>query len=240
MLTASPRLPLTQPAGQPVVAGARRNLRIDPQGGSFENANTAGYFRSYTAHAPRPAVRANPAHGSFRIRDIRGASPVEDQLYYNSAEAQFKPYISGSFPLTTRVAESVPSIVHFGLTTSLPNLGVWLQELLQELAECPSYAHEEEMDGPSDVALVKAKELLEKVANYVVDRPEIYPMQQRSIAIDFRDPGNKSGVLFLIEQDGSGVLFHRTGNSKGRLRVDDAADLLKEGGIRELKRVGIQ
>ena len=229
MLTASPRLPLTQPAGQPVAAGARRNLRIDPQGGSFENANTAGYFRSYTPHAPRPAVRANLAHRSFRIRDIRGASSVEDQLYRNSAEAQFEPYISGSFPLATRVSES-----------AVPNFGVWLQELLQELAECPSYAHEEEMDGPSDVALVKAKELLEKVANYVIDRPEIYPMQQRSIAIDFRDPGNKSGVLFLIEQDGSGVLFHRTGNSKGRLRVDDAADLLKEGGIRELKRVGIQ
>ncbi len=240
MLIASPRLPLTQPAGQPVVAEARRNLRIDPQRGSFENANTAGYLTSYKAHAPRPAARANPAHGSLRIGDVRGASLVEDQLYHNSAEAQFEPYISGSFPLATRVSEATPSIVHFGLATSLPIFGDWLQESLQDLTECPSYALEEEMDEPSDVALAKAKELLEKVANYVIDRPEIYPMRQSSIAIDFRDPDNKSGVLFLIEQDGTGALFHRTGNSKGRLRVDDAADLLKEGGIRELKRVGIQ
>ncbi len=240
MLTASPRLPLSQPAGQPVVAEAPRNLRIHPQGGSFENANTAVYFRSYKVHASRPAVRANPPHDSFRIRNFRGASPVENQPYRNSPEAQFEPYISGSFPLATRVSESTPSIDPFGLTTSQPIFGVWLQASLQELAECPSYAHEEEIDEPSDVALAKAKELLEKVANYVIDRPEIYPMQQSSIAIDFRDPDNKGGVLFLVEQDGSGVLFHRTSNSRGRLRVDDATDLVKEGGIRELKRVGIQ
>ena len=240
MLTASPRLPLTQPAGQPLVADARRNLRIDPQDGSFENANTAGYFSSYTAHAPRLAVRANQAHGSFRIRDIRGASTIDDQLYHKSAEAHFEPYISGSFPLAASVSASTPPIVHFGLTTSLPNFGVWLLESLQELAECPSYAHEEEMAEPSDLALAKAKELLEEVANYVIDRPDIYPMQQSSIAIDFRDPDSKSGVLFLIEQDGSGALFHRTSTSKGRLRVGDAADLLKEGGTRELRRVGIR
>ena len=240
MLTASPRLPLTQSAGQPVVADARRNLWIDPQGCSFENANTAGYFRTYTANAPLPAGRARQAHDSFRIRDNRGASTVDDQLYYESAEAQFEPYLSGSFPLAAHVSAPTPSIVHFGLTTTLPNFGVWLLESLQELAECLSYAHEEEMAEPSDLALAKAKELLEEVANYVIDRPDIYPMQQSSIAIDFRDPDSKSGVLFLIEQDGSGALFHRTGNSKGRLRVDDAADLLKEGGIRELKRVGIR
>lgn len=240
MLTASPRLSLTQPADQPVVAGARRSLRLDPQGGSFENANTAGYFRSYSVHTPQPPIAANQAHGSFRIRDIRQVSPAGGQLYHNSPEAQFEVYVSGSFPLATRVSPSTLAIDYFGLSTSLRNFGVWLQESLQELAECPSCALEEEMDEPSDLALIKAKELLEKVANYVIDRPEIYPMQQSSIAIDFRDPGSKSGVLFLIEQDGSGALFHRTDNSKGRLRVDDAADLLKEGGIRELRRVGIR
>ena len=240
MLTASPRLSLTQPADQPVVAGARRNLRIDPQGGSFENANTAGYFRSYSAHTPQPPIRASQARSSLRIRDTRGAWPVEDQLYHNYPEAQFKQYISGSFPLAAHVSASAFSIDHFGLASSLRNFGVWLQESLQELAECPACAQEEEMDEPSDLALAKAKELLGKVAHYVVDRPEVYPMQQGSIAIDFRDPGSTSGVLFLIEQDGSGALFCRTGNSKGRLRVDDAADLLKEGGIRELRRVGIR
>lgn len=239
MLTASPRLPLTQPADQSVVAGARRNWRIDPQGGSFENANTVSNFGSYSTHTPQPPVRANQAHGGFQIRDIRGASTAEDHLYHNIAEAQFEAYIS-SFPRAARASASPQHTVHFESTTSLRNFGAWLQESLQELAACSSHAQEEEIDEPSELALAKAKELLEKVANYVVDRPEIYPMQESSIAIDFRDPGSKSGVLFLIEHDGSGVLFHRTSNSKGRLRVDDAADLLKEGGISELKRVGIR
>ncbi len=59
-----------------------------------------------------------------------------------------------------------------------------------------------------------------------------------SIAIDFRIPERLSGVLFVFEQHGSGVLFHRTENSKGRLCVDDASDLLCEGGFEALKRVG--
>ncbi len=220
MLTASPRLPLTQPAGQPAAAAIRRDPRVVLQGRSFESANTADYFRHYEARIPPP--------------------PVEEQLYHDSAQAQFEKYISGSFPLATRVSAPVASIVHFGLTNPLRDYGSWLQESLQDLAECPCHAQEEEMDEPSNLALVKAKDLLEKVANYVVDRPEIYPMQQSCIAIDFRNPDSKSGILFLIEQDGSGVLFHRTSDSKGRLRVVDAANLLKEGGLRELKRVGIR
>ena len=228
------------PAGQPLVADARENLRIDPQSASFENANTPGHFNSYSASIPQPLSRIDQVHGSFRIRDIRGESPVEDQLYRNFPEAQFKEYIPVCFPLATRASASTFPIDHFEPATSLRNFGVWLQESLEELAECPAYAREEEMDRPSDIALSKAKELLESVANYVIDRPEIYPMQQSSIAIDFRGPDSKSGVLFLIEQDGSGALFHRTCSSKGRLRVDDAADLVKEGGINELRRVGIR
>ncbi|MYH38160.1 MAG: hypothetical protein F4160_15330 [Rhodospirillaceae bacterium] len=223
-----------------MVAGARRNLRNDPQGGSFENANTAGYFRSYSAHTSWPRVRARQADDSFGTRDVLGALTVDDQLHQQSAKTQFEPYFSRSFPRAARFSTSMPSIVHFGLTTSSSNYGIWLLESLQELAECPTYAYEEEMAEPSDLALAKTKELLEELAKYLFDRPEVYPMQQSSIAIDFRAADNKSGVLFLVEQDGAGALFHRTHNSKGRLRVDDASDLLKEGGIRELKRVGIR
>ena len=222
------------------MAGARRTQRFDPQRDSFENANTAIYFGSYSTHAPRSLGKTEQVDRSSRNYDNQKASPFKEPFYHNSPSPQFEAYIPGSLSRTARVPEASLSIVPFGLTTSLQNFGVWLQESLQELAECPTYAQEEEMDEPSDLALTKARDLLEKVANYVVDRPEIYPMQQSSIAIDFRDRGSRNGVLFLIEQDGSGVLFHRTTNSKGRLRVDDAANLLKEGGIRELKRVGIR
>jgi len=240
MLTASPCLSLTRPAGQPLVAGTRQNLRIDPQSGSFENANTADYFKNYPANMPQLPSRTNQADSNFRIRDIRGELPVEGQLHRNFPGAQFREYISGLSPLAARDSASTSTIDRSGPTTLSRNFGVWLQESLRELAECPVDAQEEEMDEPSDVALSKAKDFLENVANYVIDRPEIYPMRQSSIAIDFRGPDSKSGVLFLIEKDGSGVLFRRTCNSKGRLRVDDAADLIKEGGVRELRRVGIR
>ena len=117
---------------------------------------------------------------------------------------------------------------------------MWLAELLNELTECPAYAREDDMAEPSDIALAKAKQLLEEISSFVVDRPEIYPMQERCVAIDFRGPESMSGVLFVIEQDGSGALYYRTENSRGRLRVDDAADLLDEGGAMELARIGIR
>lgn len=65
-------------------------------------------------------------------------------------------------------------------------------------------------------------------------------MDEGSIAIDFRNPESMSGVLFLVEQSGSGALFRRTKSSKVRLRVDDAADLLQKVGFVQLKRVGIR
>ena len=113
-----------------------------------------------------------------------------------------------------------------------------LTELLNELAECPAQAKEEDIAEPTKIALANAEQLLIKVSCYVRERPEIYPMEERSVAIDFRIPKSKSGVLFVIEQDGSGSLFHRTENARGRLRVDDAADLLNEGGMMELKKAG--
>lgn len=116
----------------------------------------------------------------------------------------------------------------------------WLEESLNELAACRADALDEGLEEPSELGLTKAKRLLQEVSNYVTDRPDIYPMDEGGIAIDFRNHEARAGVLFLIEQNGSGALFHRTRNSKGRLRVDDAADLLREGGLRELERVGIR
>ena len=119
---------------------------------------------------------------------------------------------------------------------------MWLTDLLDELGRCPEYAKEEDIDILSEIALAKAKQFLEEVSCHVNDRPEIYPMEEEEccIAIDFRVSEKKSGILFVIEHDGSGKLFHRTENSSGILRVDDASDLLKEGGFLELDRVGIR
>ena len=126
-----------------------------------------------------------------------------------------------------------------GLAASVGSVSAWLQASLKELDECPNQASEEGLEQPSKVGLLKAKKFLETVSTYVTERPDIYPMDEGSIAIDFRGSEEMSGVLFLVEKDGSGALFHRTKTSKGRLRVDDAEDLIQEGGLSELKRVGI-
>ncbi len=135
----------------------------------------------------------------------------------------------------------VDSTSHSELAASLPEIGDWLTELLEDLAECSSCAEEEEITEPTDLALDKARQLLEELANNMVDRPEIYPIQESGVAIDFRGPRSSDNMaLFVIEQDGSGVLYHRTSNSRGRLQVDDATALIEEGGVEVLRRLGIR
>ena len=116
----------------------------------------------------------------------------------------------------------------------------WLEEALNELATCPELAVDEGMDKPSQLALEKTKVLLKTISKYVEDQPDIYPMDECSIAIDFRNPGLMSGILFLVEKDGSGAYYSRTCKSKARTRVADAADLLDEGGLKEFERLGIR
>lgn len=116
----------------------------------------------------------------------------------------------------------------------------WLKDALQELKECPDCAYDEDMAEPSALAMIKAKQLLTDISAYVKSRPDVYPMDESGIAVDFRSPDGQSGVLFLIEEDGSGALFHRTSSLRGRLRVDNATALLREGGIRALKSTGIR
>ena len=164
----------------------------------------------------------------------------EDQFDRKLAERQFGSHILSSRALAGHFTEATISLAGLGLAASVPTTATWLEASLSELDECSAYAVDEGLEEPSELGLTKAKKLLETVSTRITDRPDIYPMDEGSIAIDFRNPESKSGVLFLVEQDGSGALFHRTKNSKGRLRVDDAADLLQEGGFLELERVGIR
>ena len=116
----------------------------------------------------------------------------------------------------------------------------WLEDAFNELAACPEIAVDEGMDKPSQLALEKTKVLLETISKYVEDQPDIYPMDECSIAIDFRNPDLMSGILFLVEKDGSGAYYSRTRKSKARTRVANAADLLDEGGLKEFERLGIR
>ena len=115
----------------------------------------------------------------------------------------------------------------------------WLEEALNELAACPELAVDEGLNKPSQLALEKTKVLLKTISKYVEDQPDIYPMDECSIAIEFRNLDLMSGILLLVEKDGSGAYFSRTRKSKTRTRVANAEDLLDEGRLKEFKRLGI-
>ena len=134
----------------------------------------------------------------------------------------------------------VVSLEEFSTLSRERRREAWLESTLDELATCEDQALEDGIENPSSVALQKAKRLLEALAGRVEEQPGIYPMDERGIMIDFRNPDVRGGVLFLIEDDGSGVCFSRTQKSKGRVRVDDAGDLLSEGGLVEISKVGIR
>ncbi len=60
------------------------------------------------------------------------------------------------------------------------------------------------MEVPSETGLAKAKRLLQEVSNYVADRPDIYPMDEGCIAVDFRNREGRAGVLFVIQKEATG------------------------------------
>ncbi len=239
MLNASPNFPLASPAIQHAVTDNRRQLLTNPQIGSSENLNSVRYPEDNCPSAPSQITRIVRPNIGYDKSDFVGLKMYEDQFDYKPTERRFGLQILYPRALPSRSAGEIMSLAGFGLTASVATPAAWLEESLNELNACSDYALDEGLEKPSELGLTKAKKLLETVSTCVTDRPDIYPMDEGSIAIDFRNPESKSGVLFLVEQDGSGALFHRTKSSKGRLRVHDAADLLQEGGFLELKRVGI-
>lgn len=116
----------------------------------------------------------------------------------------------------------------------------WLAEAMGQLDECSICAEEDELPLPSEDALKASRALLQRFAVHVTSQPDIYPMDESGIAIDFRTQDGGSGVLFIVDQDGSGAMFHCAAGMRGRLRVDDATQLPKAGAIQIFERVGIR
>ncbi len=116
----------------------------------------------------------------------------------------------------------------------------WLQEALKQMDESSECAVEEGLSPPSDIAVQKTEVLLREMSECIGSEPDVYPMRDSSLAIDFRTPDGRSGVLFIIDQDGSGALFYPTRGQDEWTSVEDAADLFKGRGAAELKQAGIR
>lgn len=188
----------------------RRNPWGNPQKDPFQNANSDEYFGEYKSTV-----------ASGRKKTIQ------------------EPGIAGIFSNLPSVSRYSTSSAEIEPPTLVPLSANWLKDVLNELEDFPAYAQDEGIEEPSSTAIAKVKKLLTAISSEVMERPDVYPVEVRSIAIDIRSFERMSSALFVIEEDGAGVLFHRTENSKGRLRVDDATDLLSEVGIGVLRRVGI-
>ena len=136
---------------------------------------------------------------------------------------------------------AVPARTTPDMTVTLDeDSGQWLSATNAQLEDCHSIAEEEEIPSPSDTALDKSRELLQRLSKRVTDQPEIYPMDEGNVAIDFRSQDGKNGVLFVVDDDGSGAMFHCTADSKGYMRVDNASHFLRKGAVSTLRRAGIQ
>ena len=232
---------LVSPAERHTASDDRRQSRIVRHHDSSVNYNTVRYIENNRLVPPWP-IRGNVQY-SIDYSEIGVPTQMPNsQINSDVVESQHDSLILNSLAQAQarRISEETMHLSNLGSADSVDSFAAWLQASLEELEECPNQASEEGLEQPSKVGLSKAKKFLEKVSAYVTERPDIYPMDEGSIAIDFRGSEKMSGVLFLIEKDGSGALFHRTKTSNGRLRVDDADDLIQEGGLSELKRVGIR
>ena len=116
----------------------------------------------------------------------------------------------------------------------------WLADAAAQLDECSICAAEEKLPAPSGTTIAKSQELLLRLSASITSQPDIYPMDEGSVAIDFRAHDGRSGVLFVVDHDGSGVMFYRTVGVRGRVRVDDATQLIDDGAIATLGRMGIR
>ena len=220
--------------GQERVTSHGRLTRIDRQHESFQNAHNT--------------LTSAESHSASLVTTIAAKSRV-----IPSAEERWgRPKVVGNLggnvfggrlgSTEKSAADSRGKVLLFAGLVGAPTqvrYETWLEDALEELKTCPDDAIDDCLDMPSELGLIKARALIMDLAIHVEARPDIYPMDQGSIAIDIRHPNGKVGVLCLIERDGSGALFSRSQKSKGRVRVDDAADLLVEGGLSEMRRLGI-
>ena len=234
MLDASPHLSFASPAVRHVVTASPRQPSSDPQHDTFQTSNSTRYLKTFRLFAQREQTKKGE-NRSIHLWQVSSGDKIDYQL----RESQVWRPTPCELMRTTRSTGPALSFTDFGRAASVETNALWLKEALIELAACPIDALDEGLEDPSQLGLEKAEQLLREISCHIDERPDIYPMDEGSIAIDFRNPERKSGILFLVERDGSGAFFDRTNNSKGRLRVYDAADLLPEGGLMELKRVGI-
>ena len=83
--------------------------------------------------------------------------------------------------------------------------GGWLGGALEALEGIGAEALELGFDAPSEIAIRSARDFLESLAMVVRQTPDVQPLQNGEIGIDFYNQTERGGALFVVEIDGSGA-----------------------------------
>lgn len=102
----------------------------------------------------------------------------------------------------------------------------WLAEALEELEEAPAEAEEEGYEPVTELIVENARKLLNDLARRVVHSPIVQSMPEGGIAIEFRNPEKRAGVVVVCEPDGEGACFYEVEGRRSRTRCTDINDLL--------------
>ena len=114
----------------------------------------------------------------------------------------------------------------------------WFTQVTQQLNDCPKFADEEDLLPPSKTALSKSAAVLQMTGN-IRSLPDIYTADESGVAIDFRTDDGQGSVLLIIGHDGSGVAFFSAVSTRGRIRCNDAMELIQDEVIALMGKVGI-
>lgn len=91
----------------------------------------------------------------------------------------------------------------------------WLDDALAALQGIREEALVLGFDVPSDIVIRSARAFLESLAQVVRQTPDVQPLQDGEIGIDFYNQTERGGALFVIESDGSGACY-TVGNGVSR------------------------
>lgn len=115
----------------------------------------------------------------------------------------------------------------------------WLPEALEELDAAQEDAEEEGYESVTDLAVNNARKLLNDLARRVVHSPIVQSMPEGGIAIEFRNPEKRAGVLVVCEANGEGACFFEVEGRRSRTRCTDINDLLDAAGWYALSEVAL-
>ena len=108
----------------------------------------------------------------------------------------------------------------------------WLGDALEALQGIREEALVLGFDAPSDIVIRSARAFLESLAQVVRQTPDVQPLQDGEIGIDFYNQTERGGALFVVESDGSGACY-TVGNGVSRTFIRSSYRDLLDNEIRE-------